>query len=57
MRTIDSIMTLKDHSTFKFVNSSRFPRQSKDELFVFKMYIDLPSNHEAYEEDVSRGGT
>ena len=33
-------MTLKDHSTFKFVHGSRFPRKSKDKVFVFKMFVD-----------------
>jgi hypothetical protein len=41
MRTMDSIMTLKDHSAFKFVYGSRFPGQSKDKMFVFKMFVDL----------------
>jgi hypothetical protein len=42
MGTMDSIMALKDHSAFKFVHGSRFPRQSKDKMFVFKMSVDLP---------------
>jgi hypothetical protein len=41
---MDSIMTLKDHSAFKFVHGSRFPGQSKDKVFVFKMYVDIPGN-------------
>ena len=45
METMESIMALKDHSTFKFVHGSRFPRQSKDKVFVLKMFIDLPGNN------------
>jgi hypothetical protein len=41
MRTMDSIMALKDHFAFKFVHGSRLLRQSKDKAFVFKMFIDL----------------
>jgi hypothetical protein len=44
MRTMDSIMALKDYSAFKFVHGSRFPGQSKDKVFVFKMYVDLPGS-------------
>ena len=44
MGTMDSIMALKDHSTFKFVHGSWFPGQSRDIVFVFKMSIDLPSS-------------
>ena len=44
MGTMDSIMALKDHSTFKFVHGNWFPGQSKDKVFVFKMSIDLPSS-------------
>jgi hypothetical protein len=40
METIDSIMSL----FFKFVHGCRFPGQSKDKVFVFKMYVDLPSS-------------
>ena len=39
-----TIMALKDHSTFKFVHSSRFLGQSKDKVFVFKMFVGLPSS-------------
>ena len=39
---MDSIMALKDHSGFKYVHGSRFPGQSKDKVFVFKMSINLP---------------
>ena len=42
--TIDSIMALKDHSAFKFVHGSRFPRQSKDKVFILKMFVDLLSS-------------
>ena len=41
MWTMDSIMALKDHSAFKFVHGSWFPGQSKDKMFVFKMFVDL----------------
>jgi hypothetical protein len=44
MRTMDSIMALKDHSAFKFVHGSRFPGQSNDKVFVFKMSVDLPGS-------------
>ena len=44
MRNMDSIMALKDHFAFKFVHGSRFLMQSKDNFFVFKMFIDLPSS-------------
>ena len=44
MRTMDSIMALKDHSTFIFVHDSRFSGQSKDKVFVFKMSLDLPGS-------------
>ena len=42
--TMDSIIIFKDHFAFKFVHGSRFPRQSKDKVFVFKMFVDLPSS-------------
>lgn len=44
MGAIDSIMALKDHSTFKFVHSTKFLGQSKNEVFVFKVFVDLPAN-------------
>jgi hypothetical protein len=44
MKTMDSIMALKDHYAFKFVYGSRFPGQLKDKVFVFKMSVDLPRN-------------
>ena len=44
MGTMDSIMALKDHSGFKYVHGSRFPGQSKDKVFVFKMSVDLLGN-------------
>jgi hypothetical protein len=40
METIDSIMSL----SFKFVHGSRFLGQSKDIVFVFKIFVDLPSS-------------
>jgi hypothetical protein len=42
MGTIDSIMALKDRSGFKYVYDSRFPGQSKDKVFVFKISVKLP---------------
>jgi hypothetical protein len=44
MGTMDSIMALKDHYAFKFVHGSRFPGQSEDKVFVFKMSVDLPGS-------------
>ena len=41
---MDSIMALKDHSALKFVHGSRFPRQSKDKVFISKMSVDLPGS-------------
>jgi hypothetical protein len=38
---MDSIMALKDHFAFKFVHSSWFLGQSKDKVFIFKMFVDL----------------
>ena len=37
MGMMNGIMALKDHSGFKYVHDSRFPGQSKDKVFVFKM--------------------
>ena len=39
--TIDSIMTLKDHSGFKYVHDNIFLGQFKDKVFVLKMSIYL----------------
>jgi hypothetical protein len=44
MDTMDSIMALKDHSSFKYVHGRRFLGQSKDKIFVFKMPVDLPES-------------
>ena len=44
MAMIDSIMALKDHPGFKYVHGSKFPGQSKDKVFVFKMSVDLPGS-------------
>lgn len=33
---------LANHSIFKFVNGSRYIGQSKDKVFVVKMFVDLP---------------
>ena len=41
MRTIDSFMVLKDHYAFKFIYGSRFLGQSKDKVFIFKMFVNL----------------
>ena len=39
---MDSIIELKNHSGFKYVHGNRFPRQSKNIIFVFKISVDLP---------------
>jgi hypothetical protein len=44
METMDNIMAFKDHSAFKFVHGSRFPGQSKDKVFVLKMFVDISSS-------------
>ena len=44
MGIMDSLMALKDHSTFNFVHGNRFPRLSKDKVFDFKMFVNLPSS-------------
>lgn len=44
MGTMNSIMVLKDHFGFKFIHNSRFPRQTKEKVFVFKMSVNLPIN-------------
>ena len=41
---IESIMALTNHSGFKYVHGSEFPRQSEDKVFVFKMSVDLLGN-------------
>jgi hypothetical protein len=56
MKTMDSIMTLKDHSAFKFVYGSRFPGQSKDKMFVFKMYVDLLGSGVKFVKRMQGGG-
>ena len=38
---MDSIMMLKAHSGFKYVHGTKFPEQSKDIIFIFKMLVDL----------------
>ena len=42
MGTTDSIMALRDHLCFKYVNDSRYTGQYEDKVFVFKIYVDLP---------------
>ena len=37
---MDSIMALKDYSSFKFIHENKFPCQSKGKVFVFKMFVD-----------------
>ena len=44
MGTMNSIMIFKVHFAFKFVHDSRFQGQSEDKVFVFKIYVDLPSS-------------
>ena len=41
MGSLDSIMALKNHYGIKYVHDRRFPRQSRDKIFVFKMSVDL----------------
>ena len=42
MGTMDSIMALKGHSSFKYVHGSRFLGHFKDKMFVFTMSVNLP---------------
>lgn len=42
MGTMHSIIALKDHLGFKDVYGSKFPWQSKEINFTFKMDVDLP---------------
>jgi hypothetical protein len=57
MGTMDSIMALKDHYIFKFVHGSRFLRQSKDKVFVFKMFVNLPGSDVELVKRMQVGGT
>ena len=41
MGTMDSMMALKDHSGFKYIDGSRFSGQSKDKVFILKVFVDL----------------
>ena len=41
MGSLSSIMALKNHFGFKYVHDNRFPGQSKDKVFVFKMSVDI----------------
>ena len=56
MGTMNSIMAFKDHSSFKYFHASRFPRQSKDKVFVFKMSIDLPRSGVDLVKRMQEGG-
>lgn len=38
---MDKIMAFEDHYWLKYIHDSRFPRQSKDKVFVFKMFVNL----------------
>ena len=38
---MESIIALKNNPKFKFVHENRFPGQSNDKVFVFKMSVDL----------------
>ncbi len=38
---MDSIIALKNNPRFKFVHENRFPGQSKEKVFIFKMSVDL----------------
>ena len=40
MGTMDNIMAFKNHSSFKYVHGSKISGQSKNKVFVFKMYVD-----------------
>ena len=37
-------MALKNRFAFKFVHGSRFSGQSKDKMFILKMFVDHPSS-------------
>ena len=37
-------MAVKDHFGYNYVHSSIFPWQSKNQVFVFKLFIDLPGS-------------
>ena len=41
---MDSVMAFKDYSGFKFIHENKFPGQSKDKVFVFKMSVDHPGS-------------
>lgn len=57
MRTMESIMTFKDHDAFKFIHGSQFPRRSKDKVFIFQDICRSPMHwNGACEENVSWGG-
>ena len=49
-------MALKDHSSFKYVHASRFPGQSKNKVFVFKMSVDLPGSGVDLVKRMQEGG-
>ena len=53
---MDNIMVLKDHLGFKYVLDNKFPRQSKDKVFVFKMSMDLVGNGVDLIRHMQRGG-
>ena len=42
MGMIDSIMTPKHYSSFKYTHGSKFPRCSKDKVFVLNLSMGLP---------------
>ena len=44
MGVMDNIMALKDHNGFKFIHDNRFPGQSKEKVYVFKMSVDRPGS-------------
>ncbi len=41
---LDGILALKNNPKFKFVQENRFPGQSKDKVFIFKMSEHLPGS-------------
>ena len=45
--TMKSIMALEHHLGFKYIHRNRFPGQSKDKVFVFKVLVDLEKRCES----------
>ena len=53
---MDNIMTLKDHSGFKYIHGSRFMGQCKDRVFVCRKPIDLPGSDVDLVKRIQVGG-